>query len=107
MTGFFTGAIIYADDVTFITPTCYILNSMLNVYEKYSLSHDILFNSLFSHYSLNLNPPPIYYMNTKIEYMNEYVLLRIHISNDLSDKNVFHTMHSFYRKYNELRYDFK
>ena len=34
-------------------------------------------------------------------------LLGIHISNDFSDKNVFHTVHKFNRKCNELRYDFK
>ena len=34
-------------------------------------------------------------------------LLGIHISNGFSDKNVFHTVHKFNRKCNELRYDFK
>ena len=33
-------------------------------------------------------------------------LLEIHISNELSDNNVFHTVQIFY-KCNELRYDFK
>ena len=86
---------------------------MLNVCEEYALSHDILFNSLktkymfFSRNSLNLNPPPIYVMNNRIECVNECVLLGIHISNDFSDKNVFHTVHKFNRKCNELRYDFK
>ena len=46
MNGLFTGAFIYADDITVIAPSCYALNSMLNVCEEYALSHDILFNSL-------------------------------------------------------------
>ena len=113
MNGLFTGAFIYADDITIIAPSCYALNSMLNVCEEHALSHDILFNSLktkyrcFSRNSLNLNPPPIYCMNNRVKCVNECVLLGIHISNDISDKNVFHTVHSFNRKCNELRYDFK
>ena len=104
MNGVFTGAFIYDDDITIISPSCYALNSMLNVCEEYALSHDILFNSLkmkymfFCRNSLNLNPPPIYFMNTKIECVNEGVLLGIHISDDFSDKNVFYTVHKFNRK---------
>ena len=44
--GLFIGAFIYADDITFIAPSCYALNSMLNVCEEYAFSQDILFNSL-------------------------------------------------------------
>ena len=46
-------------------------------------------------------------MNNIIECVNECILLGIHISNDFSDKNIFHTVHKFSRKCNELRYDFK
>ena len=52
MNGMFTGAFIYADDITIIAPSCYALNSMLNVCEEYALSHDILFNSLKTKYML-------------------------------------------------------
>ena len=45
-------------------------------------------------------------MNIRVECVNECVLLGV-ISNDFSDKNVFHTVHKFNRKCNELRYDFK
>ena len=41
-------------------------------------------------------------MNNKIECVNECVLLGILISNDFSDKNVFHTVHTFNRRCNEL-----
>ena len=51
MNGLFTGAFIYADDITIIAPSCYALNSMLNVFEEYALSHDILFNSLKTKYN--------------------------------------------------------
>ena len=99
MNGLFTAAFIYANDITIIAPSCN------------ALSHDILFISLKTKYmffsSLNLNPPPIYFMNNRIECVNECVLLGIHISNDFSEKNVFHTVHKFNRKCNELRYDFK
>ena len=50
MNGLFTVAFIYADDITIIAPFCYALNSVLNVCEEYSLSHDILFNSLKTKY---------------------------------------------------------
>ena len=50
MNGLFTGAFIYADDITMIAPSCYALNSMLNVCEECSLSHDIMFNSLKTKY---------------------------------------------------------
>ena len=47
-------------------------------------------------------------MHTRIECVNECVFLEIHISNDFSEeKNVYHTVHKFNRKCNELRYDFK
>ena len=35
MNGLFTGAFSYADDITSIGPSCYALNSMLNVCEEY------------------------------------------------------------------------
>ena len=113
MNGLFTGAFIYADDITIIAPSCYALNSMLNVCKEFCLSHDILFNSLktkymfFSRNSLNFNSPPIYVMNNRIKCVNECVFLGIHISIEFSDKIVFHTVHKFNRKCNELRYDFK
>ena len=50
MNGLLTGPFIYTDDITFIAPSCYTLNSMLNVCEEYALSHDILFNSLKTKY---------------------------------------------------------
>ena len=37
MTGLFTGAFFYADDITIIVQSCYTLNSMLNVYKEYAL----------------------------------------------------------------------
>ena len=76
MNSLFTGAFIYVDDITIIAPSCYALNSMLNVCEEYALSYNIWLNSLktkymlFSRNSLNRNPPPIYFMNTRIECVN-------------------------------------
>ena len=46
-------------------------------------------------------------MNNIIECVNECILLGIHISNDFSDNNIFHTVNKFSRKCNELRYDLK
>ena len=113
MNGLFTGAFIYADDITILAPSCYALKSMLRVCEEYALSHDILFNSLktkcmfFNRSSLLLKPPPLYFLKTRIDFVKECVLLGILISSDLSDKNVLHAVHKFNRKSNELRYDFK
>ena len=82
MNGLFTGAFIYADDITIIAPYCYALNSMLNVCEEYALSHDILLNSLkpkymlFTRNSLKLNPPPIYFLNATIECVNAGFFVR-------------------------------
>ena len=50
MNGLFTGNFIYAADITIIVPSCYALNSMLNVCEEYALSHDIVFSSLKTKY---------------------------------------------------------
>ena len=52
MNGLYTGAFIYAHDITSMAPSCYALNSILNVCEEYALSHDILFNSLKTKYML-------------------------------------------------------
>ena len=38
------GCFIYADDVTFLAPSCQSLNEMLNICELYALEHDIVFN---------------------------------------------------------------
>ena len=48
MNGLFTGAFIYADYITIIAPSCYALNSMVNVCEEYALP--LLFNSLKTKY---------------------------------------------------------
>ena len=103
MNGLFASAFIYADDITFIAPSCYAWNSMLNVCEEYALSHDILFNSLKIKYLflVTILLTLLYYIN-RMNNRIECVLLGIHISNDFSDKNVFHTVHKFNRKCNEL-----
>ena len=40
----FTGCFIYADDITFLAPSCQSPNEMLNICELYALEHDIVFN---------------------------------------------------------------
>ena len=58
MNGLFTGAFIYADDITSIAPSCYALNSM---FVKNMLCHMISCSThckLNTRNSLKLNPPP-------------------------------------------------
>ena len=45
LNGMFVGALIYADDVTLLTPTSMALKAMFNTCTNYAASHNLLFNA--------------------------------------------------------------
>ena len=112
MNGIFTGAFIYADDITLLAPSRYSLISMLNLCKEYALSHDIIFNPAktkcmyFSRGTQLLVHPPIYFMNSRIDFVKTCILLGITINNYFTDSNVTIAVQKFNRKSNELRFDF-
>ena len=63
MNGLFIGTFIYADDITIIAPSCYALNSMLNICEEYALSHGIIVQL-----TENLNPVLLLILLTLIHH---------------------------------------
>ena len=113
MNGIFTGAFIYADDITLLAPSRYALSNMLMVCEEYALYHDIIFNPsktkcmVFSRSVSDVIHPPLYFMHKRIDFVKECILLGITLSHDLSDKNVLSAVQKFNRRSNELRFDFK
>lgn len=60
----------------------------------------------FSRKSLLCAQPPLHFMGKQIEFVKESLLLGIPLSESLSDKCVSNTVQKFYRKSNELRFDF-
>ena len=49
----------------------------------------------------------IYFMITPIEFKQNTQLLGVHLTNDISNKSIASTVHTFYGKVNNVLYDFK
>ena len=99
MHGQFVGAFIYADDVTLLAPTSTALNVMLETCSNFASDFDFQFNSSKTkcmHFSKNNKDEHdnIYFMNTPIEFMKSTQLLGVHISNDITNKNITSSVHS-------------
>ena len=114
--GLYTGAFIYADDITLIAPSRTSMTMMLKQCEKYAEMHAILFNPSKTKYmvfkqSLDIvHHVPLYFMNTCIELVHECDLLGISLSSDnihILDNNITDAVSKFNRKSNELLSDFK
>lgn len=109
MNGIFTGAFVYADDISILAPSRYALNCMLSVCKDYALRHDILFNPMKTKcmiFNGNFRIPPLYFMNTQIEVVKSCVLLGVDLSSDSHDKCISKAVSKFNRRSNELRFDF-
>ena len=111
MNGYFVGAVIYADDITFLGTTRSSILSMLNVCDVYVRSMDILFNPantncIFSPAHPNSLPGlPLHFMNTDVVIIPSGTLLGISVSSqNISDRNI---PQSVYRISNEVMSDFK
>ena len=106
----FTGAFIYADDITLLAPTRQSMIHMLNTCEKYALTNDIIFNPCKTKYMLfnKIKQPtaPITFMNETVECVKNCTLLGIHITNDHLERNINATIQNFYSRCNEILLDF-
>ena len=49
----------------------------------------------------------IYFINPPIEFKQTTPLLSVHLINDISNKSIASTVHTFYGKVNSVLYDFK
>ena len=111
MHGQFVGAFIYADDVTLLAPTSTALNAMLETCSNFASDFDLQFNSSETkcmYFSKNNKDEHdnIYVMNTPIEFMKSTLLLGVHISNDITNKNITGSVHKVLC-YNSVLYDFR
>ena len=91
--GQFVGTFICADDVSLLAPTSTALNAMLETCSNFASDFDLQFNSSKTkcmYFSKNNQDAHdnIYFMNTPIEFMKSTQLLGVHISNDITNKNI-------------------
>ena len=110
--GQFVGAFIYTDDVTLLAPTSTALNVMLETCSNFASDFDLQFNSSETkcmYFSKNNKDEHdiIYFMNTPIEFMKSTQLLGVHISNDITNKNITSSVHKYYARVNSVLYDFR
>ena len=92
--GMFTGAFIYADDITLIASSYESISYMLHICEQYPTKHDILFNPVksqcmfFCKCSKLCTPYSVYFKHNCIHFVDSCKLLVI--SRDITD-----IVHSF------------
>lgn len=110
----YVGCFIYADDVTLLAPTAEALEGMLRICSNYAAEHDILFNPSKtkcmyfdnSYGKNNLYNRNIQFMDNDIDFVDKCILLGVHISRNIFDKDIHSTVNTFYRKCNEVKMDF-
>ena len=108
--GQFVGAFIYADDVTLLAPTSTALNAMLETCSN--LASDLQFNNgktKCMYFSKNNKDEHdnIYFMNTPIQFMKSTQLLGVHISNDITNRNITSSVRKYYARVNSVLCDFR
>ena len=111
MNGQFVGTFIYADDITILAPTQSCLANMLHTCDRYASHHDLLFNPdktkcMFFTLNNRLSHFPLNFKNVNLEFVKQCHLLGVYISTDILYRNIQSTIHTFYRKCNEVRLDF-
>ena len=85
MNGLFTGVFIYADDIMLLAPSRTSLTLMLEQWESFPRTHDILFNAsktkymIFKHHEI-VNVAPLYFKGSPINFVHECDLLCITLS---------------------------
>ena len=110
--GQFVGVFIYADDVILLAPTSTALDAMLETCSNFASDFDLQFNNSKSkcmYFSKNNKDEHdnIYFMNTPIKFMKSTQLLGVHISNDITNKNITSSVHKYYARVNSVLYDFR
>ena len=82
----FSRCFIYADDITFVSPSTDALNAMLKVCELYAGEHDITFNSnktkLMQFTITNQSPGSIQFMRNKLNIIIKCTLIGVEILNN-------------------------
>ena len=111
MNGQFVGTFIYADDITILAPSHSSLQSMLTICDQYASRHHLIFNPtktkcMFFPTNKNMKQCPVIFKNESIEFVKECCLLGFKISTDVLNRNIDATIQTFYRKCNEVRFDF-
>ena len=111
MNGQFVGTFIYADDTIILAPSHSSLQSMLTICDQYASRHDLIFNltkskCMFFPTNKNMKQCPVIFKNESIEFVKECCLLGFKISTDVLNRNIDATIQTFYRKCNEVRFDF-
>ena len=111
MNGQFVGTFIYADDITILAPYHSSLQSMLTICDQYASRHHLIFNPtktkcMFFPTNKNMKQCPVIFKNESIEFVKECCLLGFKISTDVLNRNIDATIQTFYRKCNEVRFDF-
>ena len=109
--GQFVGTFIYADDITILAPSHSSLQSMLTICDQYASRHHLIFNPtktkcMFFPTNKNMKQCPVIFKNESIEFVKECCLLGFKISTDVLNRNIDATIQTFYRKCNEVRFDF-
>ena len=110
--GQFIGVFIYADGETLLAPTSTALNVMLETCSNFAQCFDLQFNSSKTkcmHLSKTHTDrhDRIYFMNTPIQFNQNTQLLGVHLTNEISNKSIASTVHTFYGKVNSVLYDFE
>ena len=110
VSGMYCGIFTYADDITLLSPSSSGLNFMLKMCEEYAKTRSILFNSsktkcMFFGKNANISPNPVIFMDTKLSFIDECVLLGIPLSTSMNI-NITGSVNSFYVKSNSVLRDF-
>ena len=109
--GHFVGCFIYADDITFLFPSRYALNNMLDVCSEYAEAYDILFNAnktkcmfFYRTYS-TLFDKDVQFMGSPICFVYKCKFLGFSISRDILNRDIQSSISTFNRECNEVRFD--
>ena len=111
MNGQFVGTFIYADDITILAPYYSSLQSMLAICDQYASRHHLIFNltktkCMFFPTNKNMKQFPVIFKNESIEFVKDCCLLGFKISTDILNRNIDAKIQTFYRKCNEVQFDF-
>ena len=107
MNGQFVGTFIYA----ILAPSHSNLQSMVTICDQYASRHHLIFNPtktkcMFFPTNKNMKQFPVIFKNESIEFVKECCLLGFKISTDILNRIIDATFQTFYRKCNEVRFDF-
>ena len=110
--GELVGTFVYAADITLLALTSTALNSMLETCSTFATAFDLRFNcskTKCMYFSKNNKDKhdDICFMATSIDFMECSQLLGVHISNDITKRNITSIIHKFYAKVNSILYDFR